>query len=215
MVIDTPARRRVLEQVAQAIAGVAARDRVMLVAIDGVDGAGKSTFGDELAPHLEAGGRTVIRASVDSFHRPRAERYTRGRDSPEGFFRDSYDYERLKAALLDPLQAGLDFRRAAFDVETDQRVLSPLEHAQPGSILVFDGIFLHRPELRDYWDFSIYLEVPWQKNHHLTKHPEWNLPRYAEGQSIYIRECGPAALATMVIDNTKLESPVIIGMPDR
>src|SRR4029453_49932 len=31
--------------------------------------------------------------------------------------------------------------------------------ASPGDILVFDGIFLHRPELRAYWDYSVFLEV--------------------------------------------------------
>ncbi|WP_246580249.1 hypothetical protein [Deinococcus aestuarii] len=47
---------------------------VLRVAIDGVDGAGKTTFADELAGVLRERGRTVIRASVDGFHAPRATR---------------------------------------------------------------------------------------------------------------------------------------------
>jgi uridine kinase len=211
MVIDSPMRRAVLERVATAITGALASDRVTLIAIDGVDGAGKSTFADELKPHLEESGRQVIRASVDSFHRPRAERYARGRNSAEGFYRDSYDYEALKKALLDPLRHGRGFRRALFDVEADQLAVSDAERSAPGSILVFDGIFLQRAELRGYWDLSIYLDVPWEKNHHLAGHPEWNLKRYSEGQRIYIRECDPRAAANIVIDNTNLTEPSILS----
>jgi len=31
--------------------------------------------------------------------------------------------------------------------------------AKAGSILIFDGVFLHRPEFRGYWDLSIFLQV--------------------------------------------------------
>jgi uridine kinase len=118
-----------------------------------------------------------------------------GRSSPEGFYRDSYDYAALKATLLDPLKVGGSrrYRRAIFDVDADRPVDGIEEEAAAGSILLFDGIFLHRPELRDYWDFSIFLDVPWEKNHHLSRQPSWNvvLPdprspdhRYAEGQRL-------------------------------
>ena len=61
-----------------------------------MDGAGKTTFADELAAELLREGRTVVRISVDGFHRPRDERYRRGRHSPEGFWADSYDYDALR-----------------------------------------------------------------------------------------------------------------------
>ena len=96
-----PDRAEVLKAVAQAVARAAGHG-VTRVGIDGVDGAGKTHFADELGDVLRVSGRSVIRASVDGFHNPRAIRYRMGRDSPEGFFRDSYDYEQLKATLLDP-----------------------------------------------------------------------------------------------------------------
>src|ERR671937_1286035 len=60
------------------------RPNPVRVAIDGVDAAGKTTLADELAPVLRRRGREVVRASIDGFHRPRAERYRRGELSPEG-----------------------------------------------------------------------------------------------------------------------------------
>jgi hypothetical protein len=60
------------------------QDRVARVGVDRVDGAGKTTFADELARALEAIGRRTIRASVDGFHNPRSVRYRLGRGSPQG-----------------------------------------------------------------------------------------------------------------------------------
>ena len=54
------------------------------VGVDGVDGAGKTTFADELARALRAEGRPVVRVSLDDFHNPRAVRYRLGRESPAG-----------------------------------------------------------------------------------------------------------------------------------
>jgi len=80
-----------------------APDRIVRFAIDGVDGAGKTSFANELADVLGDFDRPVVRASVDGFHNPRAVRYARGRQSPIGFFEDSYNYTLLKQYLLDPL----------------------------------------------------------------------------------------------------------------
>jgi uridine kinase len=192
------------------------------VAIDGVDGAGKTTFADELAAALAPSGRPVIRAGVDGFHHPRVVRYRLGRDSPEGFFRDSYDYAALKATLLDPLGPGGSgrFRRAVFAVDLDRAADAPEERAATGSVLLFDGIFLHRPELRDYWDFSIFLHVEWTRNHRsraagFPAPDDSHQRRYADGQAFYFRECRPWERAHLVIDNDDLAAPFIVHRVER
>lgn len=75
-----------------------------------MDGAGKTVFADELAAVLESRRLAVIRASVDGFHNPSSIRYGRGRSSPDGFYRDSYDYDALRTFLLDPLAVHGDRR---------------------------------------------------------------------------------------------------------
>ena len=72
------------------------------VAIDGVDGVGKTVLADELAETLSCCGRQVIRASVDGFHNPRSIRHRLGQNSPEGYFRDSFNYSALTTLLLTP-----------------------------------------------------------------------------------------------------------------
>ncbi len=87
-------RHTLLREVAAAILTLST-PHVIRVGIDGVDGAGKTTFADDLAPLLAASGRPPIRASVDGFHYPRATRYRRGQHSPRGYVQDSYNYPQL------------------------------------------------------------------------------------------------------------------------
>lgn len=189
---------------------------VVRVAVDGVDGAGKTTFADELAHILRQSARPIIRASVDAFHNPRAIRYRLAKTSPEGFFYDSYNYAALKQVLLDPLSPGGSgrFRTACFDHAADAPVSSPQQQAGPGSILVFDGIFLHRPELRGYWDFSIFLKVAFEVSYARMAQRDQGSPDpyspqnrcYLEGQKLYLRECQPERYATLVVNNDDLVS---------
>jgi len=214
-------RHRLLSRIAADIDGLAT-DRVTRVGIDGVDGAGKTTFANELAKELELLGRMIIRASVDGFHNPKLIRYQRGRTSPEGFFRDSYNYAALKRLLLDPLSphGSGRYRPTVFDVLVDKAVAADEVQACPGAILVFDGIFLHRPELRTYWDFSVFLDVRFEVS--IPRGAQRGIGfgsadpesaenvRYVEGQKLYLLESEPKRYATLVVDNNSLAAPCII-----
>jgi uridine kinase len=212
-------RQDVLTAVAQAVARQSDHG-VVRVAIDGVDGAGKTHFADELAEVLKALGRSVIRASVDGFHNPKAIRYRKGRHSPEGFFHDSYDYEQLKAVLLDPLGPGGSgqYRVAVFDHRSDSPVDAPTQTAARGDILLLDGIFLHRPELRAYWDYSIFLDVRFavsipRGSQRDDSSPDSNAAsnqRYVRGQELYLLSSEPKRFATVTINNDDLLSPYIV-----
>ena len=178
-----------------------------LVAVDGVDGGGKTTFCDELAEVLRARGRVVVRASVDDFHHPRGIRWRRGRTSPEGFFLDSFDYERFAGHLLVPFAAAKPFRRASHDLATDEYISPPAEVAPPSAILLVDGIFLHRDELVDHWDFSVFLDVGFAvsvarmavRDGSPSDPDDPRNRRYVEGQKIYLATCTPAERAGVVV----------------
>lgn len=191
-----------------------------LVAIDGVDGAGKTHFADEVAAALRRAGEPVIRASVDGFHHPAEIRYRRGRSSAAGFYRDSYDYPRLRRLLLDPLRPGGSGRyvRAVYDVHAEAPVQPLVEVGGPGAVLVFDGIFLHRDELQAYWDFSVFLRVPFavsiprgaQRGYGDADPAGAGNARYVGGQLLYLGR-DPEARATVVIDNTVLDRPMVLA----
>lgn len=215
-------RVKLLASIASMASSVAS-DRVARIAIDGVDGAGKTTFADELGQALRGFGRPVIRASVDGFHNRRSVRYAQGKQSPAGFFQDSYNYASLKVHLLEPLGPGGSRRYciAAFDYVTDKSVPLSEREAHPQSILLLDGIFLHRPELRSYWDASIFLRVDFAVSVARNAARDGSSPdplapanqRYVEGQRIYLSTCTPEKYATLVVDNNDLEAPSLVGKP--
>jgi uridine kinase len=218
MLGQSTARTDLLAEVARRILDLPCR-HVVRVAIDGVDGAGKTHFADELAVHLRNQERPIIRASVDAFHNPRAIRYERGRSSPEGFYRNSYDYPLLTRLLLEPLGSGgnLRFRKAAFDHRSDSPIEAPEEMASSNAILLFDGLFLHRPELRAFWDFSIFLEVDFavsiprgaQRGEGSADPAAPSNHRYIAGQRLYFSEGKPWEHATVVVDNNSLDRPFV------
>ena len=205
-----------VRQLADRIVGLSPGNRI-LVAIDGVDGAGKTTLANALAAQV-AGRRPVVRASIDDFHRPAVERWARGRDSPEGFFRDSFDYDGLAKVLLDPFRAGSEILTAIHDVVADApRSVSAGVPAQ-NAVLILDGIFLHRAELVDRWDMSIYLDVDFPVSiprgaRRGFGDPDPSAPsnrRYIEGQRLYLAEADPASRATIVVDATDIDRPRIV-----
>jgi len=193
------------------------------VAIDGPDAAGKTTLAGELAEHLE-GKRPVIRTGIDGFHNPRALRHRRGPNSPEGYFLDSFDYEALRTFLLDPLGPGGSrrYRRSVFDYRANRKVAATEEEASPGAILLFDGVFLLRPELRTFWDFSIVVKVDFDEIVRRAEERDRELmggveavreryrKRYIPGQKIYFSQCAPQVVADVVVDNTDVSDPKLV-----
>jgi uridine kinase len=212
-------RAAVIREVAVAVNALSDQ-RPQRVAIDGVDGAGKTMFADELAAALEDLGRATIRASIDSFHNPRRIRYRQGRHSPTGFLDDSFNYDLLLRLLLDPLSPGGSgrYRIAAFDHRIDRYIETPMAQASARAVLVFDGIFLHRPELRCYWDYSVFLRVGFETSIARLARRDGGSPdpdvesnhRYVAGQELYLSRDNPTAHATIVIDNENLDTPFVV-----
>lgn len=208
-----------IETLAAKIAGLA-RPHPARIAVDGVDGVGKSTLANNLAEALRQRRPQVIRASIDGFHNPRSARYRLGPTSPEGYFRDSFNYSALVELLLDPLGPGgsLKYCTAIFDYRNDSEVARQFHNASPNAILLFDGVFLLRPELARHWDLSVFLDAPFEVTvprmaHRDQTSPSLDAPanvRYIEGQKLYLRACEPIRRATIVVNNEDLESPTIV-----
>ncbi|MBZ0317080.1 MAG: hypothetical protein K8L91_11730 [Anaerolineae bacterium] len=185
------------------------------IAIDGIDASGKTTLADELAVFLQQTGHPVIRASIDGFHNSREVRHQKGPLSPDGYFYDSFDYPALKKLLLDPLSENgdLHYQTAMFDFKTDANVHPSLGIAPDNAILLFDGIFLQRPELVPYWDFTIFVDVSFEVA--LARALERDLPlfgdkaivleryqkRYIPAQRHYMDLCHPRDHANLVVEN--------------
>jgi uridine kinase len=213
-------RGELLDRLAGAIESVTTA-HPLRVAVDGPPAAGKTTLADELALVLRNRGREVIRSSIESFLLPRAQRYRRGEDSPEGCYHDSFDFDALHRVLLDPLGRDGDrrFQQAVYDRDTDTALSPRVTTAVADAVLLFDGVFLLRPELIDRWDLRIFVSAAFAET--LARARIRDLAslgsaagveqrfrnRYLPSQQHYFDTVRPTDLADIVVHNDEPEQP--------
>ncbi len=138
-----------------------ARD-TLRVAVDGITSSGKTTFASEIAEAVSARGRPVARVSMDGYHHRRAHRHRQGRLSADGYYEDAYDLDRAAVSSSSARTRGdRRYRDRIIDLATDEPADSWAE-AAPEMVLVVDGSFLQRAELRDHWDEVIDLDVAFE-----------------------------------------------------
>nr|WP_223297308.1 cytidylate kinase family protein [Catenulispora acidiphila] len=194
------------------------------VAIDGAPASGKTTLADELATVLRAQGRDVIRATIDDFLFPRAERYRRGQYSAESCYFDAHDRAALCRVLLDPLGPGGDrkFQTSVYDRDTDTPLSLPAAAAPTDAVLLFDGVFLLRPELIDRWDLRIFVSLPLEQTIDRARsrgtalagsaaviadiERSWQY-RYIPSQQLYFATAHPTDHADIIVYNDQLQRP--------
>lgn len=200
-------------------------DRPVLVGFDGIDGAGKTTLANELVPVVEKLGRHVVRASIDGFHNPSEIRAAKGKLSPEGYFLDSFDYGYLTESFLKPVSRVSQASRltaANFDWKTNREDKECKIEVHPHSILLFDGVFLFRRELFDFWDLRIFVEIDPDTSlrrgiardsgllggEQATR--EKYLKRYLPGQRLYLDQYSPRENAHILILNEDPDHPELV-----
>jgi uridine kinase len=221
-----PGRAAMVEQVA-GILCARAPGHPLRVAVDGITSSGKTTFAREVAEAVSAQGRPVARVSMDGYHHRRAHRHRQGRLSADGYYEDAYDLDRAARELLRPLGPGGTgrYRDRIIDLATDEPADSWAE-AAPGTVLVVDGSFLQRAELREHWDEVIYLDVAFEialargVARDATAFggrdaaTEAFTQRYHAAGHRYLAEVDPRRRATIVIDNNDLARPRLVR-PER
>ncbi len=201
--------------------------RPLRVAVDGRTACGKSTFAGALSASLAERGRNVLRTTIDGFHNQKTVRYTRGRLSAEGYYRDARDLAAIRRELLDPLGPGgtLLVRTATFDLDADAPLASDAFPVPSDTILIVDGTFLARPELSDAWDVHIFLHTSREtaRARGVTRdRPASDTSgqietvydqRYLPAFELYLAEANPEARATILVVLDDFAAPRIIRMP--
>jgi uridine kinase len=141
------------------VAGAAAAWRaghagVLVLAIDGPGGSGKTTIASAVA--AETGAALVH--TDDFFIDPPAFPglfHERSRRGLAGY----YDWRRLRAEALEPLRArrGAAFRR--FDWQRGHGLDGPVT-VEPSDLVLVEGVFSAAPELCDLVDRSVFVDTP-------------------------------------------------------
>jgi len=206
-----------LDSIAARIAAIEGTGGRPLIAIDGIGASGKSAFAAQLASLVQ--GPPVVMLHVDDFFNPSAVRHARGRQSPDGFWLDAYNYQALINWALRPVKHTGAYCEGSLDHDLDRTFQPPSRQAPEQAVVLVEGTFLHRDELQKFWDFSLFLDVPFDiAAQRMTDrdalngtHSAESLPRYIGAQQIYFRQARPWERASLVVDNADFNEPRVIA----
>lgn len=222
-VLNDGSRTGVLGAVAKYLCGHAL-DRPLLVGVDGICGAGKSTFTRDLAGVIDAMGRSAVVIDSDGFHNTRVRRYSQGRDSARGYYEHAYDFESLADRVLRPLRFGdsLEYAWKVLDLETDEVVVDAVAVAPRDAVVLFDATFVQAAMLDGLWDEVIYLDADEAAAFARGVARDADAlggvdaaraayeSRYMEACRIYLKERDPRSRASIVIEHTDPTAPVVV-----
>lgn len=216
-------RNELLNQLTATLIGLQSKEPT-LVAIDGRSAAGKTTFADELALHIQQRGRPTLRSSIDDFHPPGYKDRRQQRPyTPQTYYAECYDYAKFRAYLLDPLRNGAQHCRLAYwDSFHDVAHPEHWHEILPAVVVIVDGIFLLRSDLRHYWDYTIWLQIDWETmiQRACNRDSAWigsaedvehrYRTFWIPTHQYYEAEDQATTVANLVLDNQNPEAPVVV-----
>lgn len=189
----------------------AMRTRWVRVAIDGAEPAGTGELADSLVDPLRVRGRDVVRVRTVDYLRPRSLRLEHGRDDPDTYYSEWFDFGGLRREVLDPLSPGGNgyVLPALHDAETDR---SPRRERVPladGGVALVDGPLLLGAGLD--FDRTVHLWLDESALRRLLPDEErWKLPAYQR----YHHEVSPQRFADHVVRTDRPGRPAIVDALD-
>lgn len=202
-------------------------DRPIVVGITGMDTSGKTMFAGRLAEALRSRGTPFELVHVDDFHNPKSVRYAPEMPEPTQYYELSIDFPRLVAHVLRPVRetGRLDIALRLLDLSTDTWTLHRRYSVTAESVLLVEGVFLFRPEVRPWIDLAVHLDVtepevikrarvrdlPTQGEEVMRKYRT----KYLAAQRAYLDRHPPEVFADVIVDNTDWSAPVLRMLPSR
>jgi len=183
------------------------------VAVDGPPQASPAVVADLVADAVRDAGRPAVRVRVEDFLRPASVRFEFGRTDPDGWYDNGVDLGGLLREVLVPLGPGgsLRYLPTLWDAVRDRATRAPYATAPASAVLVVDGPFLLRHELRWEFDLTVHLALtPAAVRRRTAPGEEWRLAaleRYAD-------EIAPEAVCDVLVRYDDPRHPAVVE-PDR
>ncbi|MBQ8842659.1 MAG: uridine kinase, partial [Ruminiclostridium sp.] len=119
-----------------------------------------------------------------------------------------YDY--LLESVISPLKSGNEsIKFELYDKENDTYFDNTLS-VLTGSIIIIEGVFLKSSEIKDIFDYMVYIDVPEEirlervlkRDTYIGETDQIKIKyenRYFPAERLYVKECSPAINADIVI----------------
>lgn len=150
-----------LTKIAEKIKHLHRAERTLIIGIDGLGGAGKSTISKKIYNLLTEEKYNVTLLHIDDFIHPRAVRYNDNYAEWECYYNLQWRYDYLMNEVVNPIRNSADFKGEIelYDKDNDTYFLSRTS-IPVGSIVIIEGVFLQRQELKGVFDYMIYIDIP-------------------------------------------------------
>jgi HAD superfamily hydrolase (TIGR01509 family) len=138
------------------------------------------------------------------------------------YLRHSFDFTRLIGQILEPLRRDGELHTvlAHLDLATDTFTAHRTYTIDAGTVVLVEGVFLLRPQLRRFLDLTVYLHVP-EQTALLRGATRDTAPagvdvagryrsKYLPAQREFLRQHPPAELADLIVDNTDWDRPRVL-----
>ena len=192
-----------------------------VVAVDGIDGSGKSTFAGRLVTALAAAGHHPVLVRVDDFRRTLD---WNSADEATLYYERYFDLEAMGAVVQAFATDAMTLELPGFDGISGQPLPLRQLPLEPEAILVIEGVFVRRIPFGTIPVSHIFLSAPGSvARERLVARDvargrrrddiERRLDRrYLPGQARYHSECDPRGRADLVVDNSDYAAPVLLSI---
>lgn len=186
------------------------KNRPLIVGLDGLGGAGKTTFVKKVNQELKDYNCTVNVIHLDDHIVEKNKRYHTGYDEWYEYYYLQWDIDGLLNTLLKPLYNSKHMHLSFYDKSTDS-IFNRQVDVLADSIVLIEGVFLQRKEWKNFFDYVIFLNCPFELRREralnrdayigdyqdrLQKYTE----RYWLGEKHYLATIKPCTIADLVIN---------------
>jgi uridine kinase len=142
-------------------------NKAYIIGIDGLGGSGKSTLVNSLKSQLQSEDYYCSVLHLDDFIHPKNIRYDMSREEWDCYYNVQWRYDYLVKEILSPIKNGeiVDKHIEIYNRDEDGYINQNI-YIPNGSVLILEGVFLQRKELKGYLDFTVYLDVPQEVRFH-------------------------------------------------
>ncbi|WP_127587927.1 kinase [Paenibacillus koleovorans] len=177
----------------------------LILGIDGLSRSGKTTFVTELRKRLSQYQKPFCIFHIDDYIVERKKRYDTEYDQWYEYYNLQWDVELLREQLFSKLNHAEVISLPFYNSALDKLEIKTVTISR-NCILIVEGVFLQRPEWRDFFDFILYLDCPRDKRFEresasARENIEKFRSRYWKAEDFYLDSVTPLANADMVISS--------------
>lgn len=189
------------EQLLESIQETPRKQSTLLIGIDGCGGSGKSTVAAKIKEKLP----NVTVVHMDDFYLPSGQLLDiPSKEKPVGA---DVDWKRVLSQVIEPISQNKEGHYQRYDWVSDS--LAEWHIVPVGEVVVIEGVYATRKELRDFYDLTIWVNTPRETrlSRGLERDGEEARDRWENdwmvSEDVYVAQHRPQEHVDVVIDGTR------------